>query len=270
MNLAPYIQLFAPLPAFALTLFRIGGMFLAAPFFGGSGIPVRIRGGMVVLLAAIMTPLVIAQTSKSLDFSSVISGGLCEALLGLVIGLVFGITLMCAEVAGALAAQQAGLSLSEVINPLQDSQTSVLGQSYMTIFGLCFLAVGGHRAMIAALLDSYRAIPVLTFAVNDSILLLLVDAVTGAFNFGIRLAGPVLVALFLTETALGFVSRTVPQLNILSVGFAIRGLIALGVIAVSVTTSEGLLLKAFDEGIGLLRAGLHLPDSRWGSLSNAG
>jgi len=270
MNLAPYIQMFVPLPAFALSLFRVGGMFLAAPFFGGSVIPVRIRGAVVVVLAIVMTPMVVAQTPRSIEFSSVIAGGLCEVLLGLVIGLVFAIILMCAEVAGTLAAQQAGLSLSEVINPLQDTQTSVLGQSYMTIFGLCFLAVGGHRAMIAALLDSYRAVPVLTVVVNDSVLLLLIDAVSSAFSFGIRLAGPVLVALFLTETALGFVSRTVPQLNILSVGFAIRGLVALGVIAISVTTSEGLLLKAFNEGIGLLRAALNLPDSRWGGLVYAG
>lgn len=259
--------LFNPLPAFALALFRIGGMFLAAPLFGAVTVPIRIRAGIAGLLAIVAMPSVSMQVGSSLSFSSVIQGGIGEILLGLVIGLVFAIILMCAEVAGTVAAQQAGLSLSEIINPLQDTQTSVLGQAYMTIVAMSFFAVGGHRAMVAALLDSYNTIPAMFFSADDSILLLLADAVSSAFSFGIRLAGPVLIALFLTETALGFISRTVPQLNILSVGFALRGLVALGVIALSISVSQDLLLAAFHDGIELLRSALGLPDSRWGMVN---
>jgi flagellar biosynthetic protein FliR len=44
---------------------------------------------------------------------------------------------------------------------------------------------------------------------------------------GIRIAGPALAAIFLVTLAMGFISRTMPQLNILAAGFPLRITIAL-------------------------------------------
>jgi flagellar biosynthesis protein FliR len=61
-----------------------------------------------------------------------------------------------------------------------------------------------------------------------------------AFQLGIRIAGPAVVAIFLATLALGFISRTMPQLNILAAGFPLR--IALGFILLVISFSMTLVL----------------------------
>ena len=42
------------------------------------------------------------------------------------------------------------------------------------------------------------------------------------FVLGIKIAAPILVALFLSNLCLGIIARTVPQVNILMIGFPIN------------------------------------------------
>ena len=263
------LEIFSSLPVFALTVFRIGGMFLTAPLFAASAVPMRIRAATATALSLIVFPVVLRQLPQSIGFGDVLAAGIGEMLVGLVLGLVFAALLVSAHAVGTIAAQQAGLALSETINPLSDSPTSILAQLYLTIVTCSFLAAGGLQAMVCALLDSYQVIPALGFTANNDALTLLVDALSLGTQAGIRLAGPILLALFMTETAMAVISRTVPQLNILSVGFALRGLVGLGIMAMSVTASRGVLLELFPQGIGLLRSALGLPDNPWGGM-NAG
>jgi flagellar biosynthetic protein FliR len=43
-----------------------------------------------------------------------------------------------------------------------------------------------------------------------------------SYLFSIRFAAPALVAVFLATVSLSFVARTIPQLNIISVGFPVQ------------------------------------------------
>jgi flagellar biosynthetic protein FliR len=54
-----------------------------------------------------------------------------------------------------------------------------------------------------------------------------------SFSLGIRAAAPAMAALLLATLVLGLISRTVPQINILAVGFNINALLTLGGLAVS-------------------------------------
>jgi flagellar biosynthetic protein FliR len=52
------------------------------------------------------------------------------------------------------------------------------------------------------------------------------------FAAAIQVAGPIVLALVLTDVAFGLVSRVVPQLNVFGVGFPVKllvGLVLLGV-----------------------------------------
>ena len=61
----------------------------------------------------------------------------------------------------------------------------------------------------------------------------LAAAVGKVFVMALELAGPVLAALFLADVALGLVARTIPQMNVFTVGFPLK--IALGLIALGMT-----------------------------------
>ena len=54
-----------------------------------------------------------------------------------------------------------------------------------------------------------------------------------AFVLGIRAAAPLLVALLLSNIVLGLISRTLPQINVIAVGFGLNSLLALGLMFLS-------------------------------------
>jgi len=249
----PFLDILLSLPVFAIVLMRISGLVLTAPLFGTPIAPVRIRAAFAMTLALVMFPVVTARMPAHLDMPAAIQAAFSELIIGMTIGLSLSMLLAGAQVAGTVAGQQAGMALSEVFNPFQNEDTSILAQVYVAILMLVFLAVGGHRATLTALLDTYRTMPVLSYAPDESIILVLVNALSTAFILGLRMAGPIVIALFLTEAAFGFLSRTVPQLNILSVGFGLRNLVALAVAAISLTALEPLLVNAITDGLDAVR-----------------
>ena len=163
---------------------------------------------------------------------------------------------------GLIVGRQAGIGLSEVFNPTLNQQSSIVGQIYTIVLMLLFLIAGGHRAAMAALLDTFDAIPLLAFRYGESYMQLCVEMLAAAFILGIRIAAPVLVALFLTETALALLSRTMPQFNILTVGFTLRTMVGLGVAALALTGAEEILLDAIWDGVEAVRTAAGLDLSR--------
>ncbi|MHC4092888.1 MAG: flagellar biosynthetic protein FliR, partial [Planctomycetota bacterium] len=123
---------------------------------------------------------------------------------------------------------------------------------------LIFLGLGGHRMLIAALLDTFSVVPVLGCGVGESTGVLLADLLSAAFILAIKLFSPVLIALMLTTLTLAFVSRTMPQLNILSVGFAVRSMAAIGTAALALAASQEVLTRALTGALESVRASLGL------------
>lgn len=255
----PLIDILMALPVFAAILFRIGGLILTAPVLGSNLIPMRIRAAFAMVIAAMIFPIVRQHAPGDMTLATLLVSGVAEFMIGASIGLALMIVMICSQVAGAMVGQQAGLAMSQVANPLDNVETTAIAQVYTVVLTLVFLIVGGHRAAMSALLDTYKAIPLLSFQMDDSIVLLFAELLTAAFIMGVRIAGPVVIALFLTETAVGFVSRTVPQLNIMTIGFGIRLLVTLGVAAISFQASEGLFVDAIWDGLATIRESFGVP-----------
>lgn len=251
-------DIFSAMPAFALVLFRMTGLMITAPIFASRIIPGRIRGALIMAMAAMTFPLVQPQTPWNITWGGVIAGSVGEMMIGLAIGLSLAIFVSGVEVAGLMVGRQAGLAIGQVFDPSSNTQVSIIGQVYTISLMTLFLLAGGHRATMAALLDTYEVIPLLSFQMSDSIPLLLIAMVTASFVLGIRLAGPVLIALFLTGTAMGFLSRTMPQLNILSVGFTIRVMVALGIAGFAIAGFQDVLVDAVWGAFETIRLGMGL------------
>lgn len=254
----PLMEILMALPVFALVLFRLGGVVMTAPIVSSPAIPIRIRAAFVFTLAAMIFPLIKSQAPRDLSLITIVTAGLGELFIGVTIGVCVTILVSSAEIAGMSIAQQAGLALGEVFNPTYDDQSSVLGQMYGIVFTTILLLAGGLREMVAALLDSYQVMPLLSQTPKESYLMLLVEMTTAAFVLGIRLAAPVLIALILTTVILGIVSRAMPQLHILAVGFTFKVLATMALIALSLAACKGIVLDAIWAAFELIRTGLGL------------
>ena len=250
------------LPAYALVLLRITGFVLIAPVYGSRMIPDRVRAAMILVVAAMIFPIVRSHAPAEMTLSTVVGGAVGELMVGIAIGLALSILLTAAEAGGVIIGRQAGLRIGQSFDPMGNRQSSLVGQVYAVTLTLMFLMAGGHRAAMAALLDTYTVIPLLSFRLDESVLLLFIEMLTAALVVGLRLAAPATIALFLTGTAMGFLSRTMPQMNILSVGFTVRAFVAIAVAALALIACEDLLLDAIWDALELTRLAFGLDSSR--------
>jgi flagellar biosynthetic protein FliR len=93
--------------------------------------------------------------------------------------------------------------------------------------------IGGHRQLMQVLLDTFRWMPPGKTSFGPTLLEALTDVTSLSFSLGVRAAAPALVALLLANLILGLISRTLPQLNVMALGFGINILVVLAVMAAS-------------------------------------
>ena len=230
---------------FTLVVMRVTGLMIFAPFFGSNVIPRRIKVLIGVFMSLAIFPLVpktgVAVPGHWMDYARVASG---ELVIGLIVG--FGATLVFLgfQLAGRLVGQQMGIALANVINPQLDQQVSLIGQFYFMLATTVFLLLGGHWLLATALLDSFQSIPLGGVTLTSGVYLIMVALVQQIFVVGLKVGAPALVTMMMVSVAMAFVARTVPQLNILVIGFPVRVYLGFLVVLISLPAAA----DVFDEG----------------------
>lgn len=238
---------------FTLVLARVGGLVIAAPLFAALAVPKNVRAIIAFALALLVAPTQIDITSAapatSIDWVLALA---VELLLGLALGLGTAILVAGAQLAGQLIAQLSGLSLAEVFDPNLGAEVPLFAQLLGLFTVAIYLLIGGHRWLLAGLLDSFRALPVggahLPIAVSQT----LISLMTESFSLGIRIAVPALVALLLATIILGLLSRTLTQLNVMSLGFGLNALVAFGTLSLSLGSAAWLFEDTLQPAISQL------------------
>ena len=232
--LAQYLKL----PVFALIAARLGGLLMFQPLLGSLSIPVQLRALLVLALAALLTPLVSLPAAAPDTLLGLALAMAFEVLLGALLGLVMAVAFLGLQYGGLLVAQEAGMAFGQIVDPSTEDEETILSFFYLQLAAVVYLVIGGHRALVAACLDTFDTIPLLSGQRAPLLSAdLLCQALTLSGQVAFRVAGPALLALFLVNVALGFVSRTMPQLNILAVGFSLKSLVAFVIMAVALPSA---------------------------------
>lgn len=243
---------------FTLVLTRVSALLMTAPIYGTPEVPLQVRALFALALSLVVFP---TQWGTSLS----VPGGFLEyALLlgselavGLALGL--GVTILFSgiELAGHLIDQTSGLMLAEIFDPVQGANTSIISRFLYVITVLVFVSIGGHRIVMAGLLDTFQTIPAGTAAVPPSLAQLLVTLVAQSFSLGIRAAAPVVASVLLANLVLGLIARAVPQLNILLIGLGMNALLALGVLGISLGAAVWVFEDHLEPTVSAVVDGLH-------------
>jgi len=236
------------LPAFALVLARVAGMVLAVPMFASAQLPALIKVMLIAALSLMAFPLVAGKLPLSISLAAAVAGMIGEFIIGELLGLAAGAVLFGAQMAGKIVSHQSGFTLGQVVNPLFDEEVTVMDQLWFFAAFMVFLTVGGHLSVASSLLFSFDRIPPLALAADPRLLDFAVGMIESMFDVALRLAGPAILALLLASLVMGFLTKTMPQLNVLSVGFAAKIAVALGLTALTVASSEGTLVRTIYEG----------------------
>ena len=220
-------------PTLLLVTLRVAGMVLFAPVFGNSAVPVKVR----VVVSVAMALAVLARLGRPVALAG---GGLdllaaagCELLIGGAIGYAARLIFTGVELGAFHISNQMGLALADVVNPLKADSPHAAGGLFRLVAVVVFLAVGGHRALVGGLLESFETVPPPGDAAPGALLDMTVAMLGASFVLALKVAAPVLIAMLAATVALGLLNKTTPQCNLLSVGLSVRAMVALMVVACS-------------------------------------
>jgi len=227
-----YETIMVHLPLFAVVLARLVGLFLFAPVLSSALLPARYRALLVFMLALGVYPTLQLppEVALELDLVKLAPVLAAEVLIGLVIGIFALMPLIAVQVAGVATGQQMGLGLGQVVNPAADIEADQLGQILFMAALALFIQLGGIDLMFGAVVETFRHVPPGGWGLDRTPLDLLTGLLSSAFVLAVRIALPVLVVLLLESLSLGFLMKTVPSINIMSIGFPIRLLMGLFVL----------------------------------------
>ncbi|MCA9270160.1 MAG: flagellar biosynthetic protein FliR [Planctomycetales bacterium] len=222
------------LAIFVLVLTRISGLLLTAPVLGVRSAPFQVRAVLAVGVSLLVTPLLfdapLADPGTLVNLAAMMAG---EAIIGVALGLGVMILFSGVQLTGQIVGQMSGAQIADVFDPTYDQSVPIYAQLLDSVTLTVFLIIGGHREVVDALLGTFRVLPLGGGGFHEGMAEAMFALVTQSFSLGIRAAAPAMVALLMSILVLGLISRTLPQLNILAVGFSTNAVVMLAVMAMS-------------------------------------
>ena len=217
-----------------LLLIRILGVMIAGPFFKTQAINGKIKLFLGIILAASLTSA-FWQDQPPIDFHlwNVALLVFKEFFVGVAIGFSANLVFYGARFAGGMVDFNMGYHTSTLFSAEETSPTLV-GEFYHLMTLMLFLILNGHQFLIEAVYISVRAVPISTFEVTETTVALLTRLGVSVLIIGIKMAAPVLIAIFLTNLSLALLSRIAPQTNIFILSFQMKISVGLVVLFVSV------------------------------------
>jgi len=223
-------ELISLITSFIWPLTRILGMIAITPPFGNNTVPVQIKIALGVMIALIVAPTIPVHP----DVDPVSLTGMVilaqQLVIGLGMGFVIRIVFAAVEVAGEVSGLTMGLGFATFFDPLSQGRSSAIAQFLVLLTTLIFLTSNAHLALLSALIESFKTIPISTTLQSGFNVHKLVIWGEQIFITGLRLALPIVAALLVINVALGILTRAAPQLNLFGIGFPIT--IAVGFLMV--------------------------------------
>lgn len=211
------------LMSFFLTMFRVSIVLFLMPFFGGQSTPKTVKASLVLVLSmAIWPQLSFPGTLMPANpwLILIMLGG--ELILGLILGLVVSFLFAAIQTGGQIIGFQMGFAMVNVVDPVTGTSEAVTAHFLYMVSMLTFLALDGPLHLLEGMATSFKLIPpgglFLTADLGDQIVALAGDM----FVMAVRIAAPVMAALFLVDLALALISRAAPQMHVLVLGFPIK------------------------------------------------
>jgi flagellar biosynthesis protein FliR len=214
-----------------LVSMRIGALFAMTPLFGAAPLPGRVRAFLALALATAMVgaaDLPARVTAALTGTGPMVLACLSELAIGAAMAFGLFAAFAAFQFAGKLLDIQIGFSLGTVFDPVTRTQAPLLGTMLNLLAVMLFFSLDAHHLLLRAVAHSLESLPPGSLPTSWDVAAF-ADQFGVMFVFGLTIAAPVVFALLLLDVGLGIASRTMPQLNIFTVGIPIK--IAAGLLA---------------------------------------
>lgn len=229
---------------------RVAPVLAFAPPFTLIRVPVIVR----VLLGIALTAWLVAGHPAATWRQPFLNDGIVgvvagEFLLGATFALILQLAFAALLFAGRAIDIQAGFGLAVLVDPTTNAQMPMVGTLFAYAAGAVFFGMGGGQDLLAIWSLSVDQVP-LGAITGVHALGALTHYISGAFAIAIGLAGLILLTLFLLDLAVAFMSRTLPQMNVLVLGFQVKAIATLVTLPIALSLAGTLFVRllryAFD------------------------
>ena len=217
--------------------------------FGNRSIPFRVKLGLSLFLAVLVAPTLPPMPQVEPASAAGLLILMQQIVIGISMGLAMRVVFVAVEMAGHLIGLQMGLGFATFFDPIHATQVPVVAQLVGLFSILIYLSLDGHLMTIAALSESFHALPIMLAPFKATGWKDLVLWGAEIFSAGLLLSLPVLAALLITNLSLGIMTRAAPQLNLFAVGFAITLIAGFVVLYLSIPFFAPVVERMFHDGL---------------------
>jgi len=226
---------------FLLLFFRFAALFIAVPIFSHKNIPMTMKAAMAFFFTIVfyssMPPLQIAIT-----LPSIVLAILSEFMLGLVVGVVLQLAYNVITFAGGIISFMMGFSMASAIDPQTGVSMPIISQFLSLISLMVLLSLNLHHWVILFVDSSLQAVPLGGFLMSENIFHYIIKATSNMLLVGLMIAFPIIALSWLADVIFGMLMKTMPQFNLLVIGFPIKITVAF-VVLIATFASTMLILK---------------------------
>lgn len=207
----------------------------------------RVPGIVRVLLALSLAAwLVAAHPAQTWQLGAGAFGpfgtALSELTLGVALALALQLAFAALQTAGRAIDLQAGFGLAMLIDPTTHAPMPLTGTLFTYAAAAIFFATEGPADLLAIWSASIAQVP-LGAASAGTGLATLAGYISAIFVMALGAGGLAMLVLFLIDVTIAFMSRTLPQMNVLMLGFQVKTLALLLVLPLALALSVSLFVR---------------------------
>lgn len=225
-----------------LTLRLVPALGFAAPFT-----LIRVPAIVRILLSIALAAWLVGanpQVTWQSDYlrEGIVFAAISELMLGIGLALSLQFAFAALLTVGRALDIQAGFGLAVLVDPTTKAAMPLIGTLFAYAAGAIFFAGDGPANLIAIWAASVQAVPLGSGGLGGDLVQLL-SYLSSAFVIACGLGGAIMLALFMTDLAIAFMSRTLPQMNVMLLGFQVKAMVTLVLLPTSIALSGALFVR---------------------------
>jgi type III secretion protein T len=228
---------------------RIAIVFFILPLFTAELIPALVRNAIFLSLAITIVAIQPTFDTSELRTTEWVILFAKEAVVGITIGVMFGVFLWAFETAGQIVDNQIGTSTAQVQDPLTGLQTTLIGSFLARLANFVFVTAGGLLLLTNVIFESYVIWPIekrLPGLVGSG-----VEVLSGEFFYYLELtlmiASPMIVVILFIDSMMGLMNKYAQQFNVFFLSMSLKLLAAIAILFVSIVVLIELLIQELHE-----------------------
>jgi len=135
-------------------------LFTVMPIFGGRLVPVRVRLILALVITYVLVPVIPPVPAVEPFSGEGVAIVVQQLLIGLAMAFILQLVFAAMVLGGQSVAMSMGLGFASMVDPQNGIQVPVVGQYYVVVATLLFLAMNGHLALIVVLAESFQIMPI--------------------------------------------------------------------------------------------------------------